>query len=483
MSNVIDLSAEFLDDIDLSDFDAMEAEADSADKGSVYWPSGSSPEKLFDYEIQQDGVTINFTDMGKKFFNVPRKDIENIDHMAFAHYLGLQADSRNDLEKRIEGATGLPFVSYEGIVDAAKNDKRLTISGFDSDPEVGLSAPSKKQVVAQDLSDLVQKCKTNVVSHGQSRSLASVYIEDQGVVKPYMVKFTQSVGTSEKHHEGTMLAFEHAALTALRSHGVSAVPSRLFKSEDSGMHLVTERFDGQQFSASGDASSAYKMFSPVSWMDTVRSGEFKHAMPAQASSKIMSMTANNDTLSEGVMTRYLFDKLIGNADGHGFNVGVVSRIEDSKVRKSLAPAFDVTPYLMDQGNSEAAKDYGLHGLVLSEVGLEDLQKTDALLSEMMATKPEMVTASFEKAREIRDTMINIVENDLVKDGYISASDARSVRSYLETPIGASTPSPSLANGITQTASVFPREESSLDAFKKRALGREDLDKGNSAYNY
>lgn len=471
MSNVIDVSAEYLDDIDLSDFEALEKELESTDSGSVYWPSGENPEKLFDFEFTDDSASINFTDLGRKFFRVQGNSVSNVDHMAFSHYMGLQTENRHDLEMRVDKATGLPFVNFEGIVDAAKKEGRLSISGRDQKPRLSMTTPGAQTIVSNDYSDLASKCDGNTVSFGQTRSLASIYMMDKGIVKPYMVKFPRSGSNLETQKgESRMLAFEYAALSAMKEHGINAVDAKIFKSPDSRMHLITERFDGQQYSPSGEAHTPYKLFTPISWTETVKTGDFKPANPSQASSVMMDMTESNEALSQSVLTRYMFNKLIGNADAHGFNVGIVSRIEDSKVRKTVAPAFDVTPYLMDQCSNEAAKDYGVHGLVLSEAKLEDFVKTDPLLSEMSARKPDMLKTAFQKASDIRSTMMNIVDNKLVAEGYIGSSDARALRSYLDNPVGESVAPHASARNNPSPMTSLPRDESSVDAFRRKALG-------------
>lgn len=473
-TNVYDLS-DFDDDIDLSMFE----DAGGVNSGSVFWQEGTSSQKLFDYEVEDESASLHLTDLGQKLFRTPVKEIGNVDEMTFAHYLGLQAENKKDLDKRIENATGLPYTSHDGVLDAARKDSCFAIKGADEgvshQPSRG---PSKGQIVANDLSDLESKCLTNTFRHG-GRSVASVFRDNGSSLDPMIVKYTSdSSSQAYKTEEGRMMAFEHAALKALRKHGISAVSSELVSSPNGGTYLVTGRFDGQSFSKQG-VSEPYKMFSPMSWANTVEGGKFSPLSTDMASAKMLKIS-NKDAISTQVMTRYMFDKLIGNVDSHGFNVGTITEVDGGNVKRKLAPAFDVTPYLMGQ-NGSVARDFGLGGVTLSQVGLKELASRDPLLQELITVKPEMAESAFKKASAIRESMVHIVEDELVRGGHISKTDASMFKQYLETPLASGGDNPELSTASPN--GLFERRETAIHAFKQKALdGRQFENQGREFMN-
>lgn len=460
---VYDLS-DFDDDVDLSMFE----DDPSGEKGAVYWP-GVEDGKLFDYQILDGSVSINLTGKGKSLFRTDQVELHDVDSIVFAHFLGLQAENSKDLEKRTEDATGLPFVSNDAIIEAAKRENRFEIRNEEQTVIKTIVRPTQSQIVSEDLSDLEQKCELNTVRHGV-RNIASVYKQVEGELKPYMIKFV--AGGAEKtrlNEESRMMAFEHAALESLRRHGVQAVSSEIFKSDSGATYLITERFDGRTFSADG-AIKKDEMYTPISWMQTVKKGHFSPLSATEAPRALSDLTKKHP-LSEDILTRHIFNKLIGNADAHGFNVGLISRIEDGAVKRRIAPAFDVTPYLMGQSSPEAAEDFGLKGRVLSNLSLRDLADSDAMIKEVNYNNPDLATKAYQRAIDARSTMISIIENDLVKNGCLGKSDAEELKGYMSRPLGGSDNEP-VSNRPRSSESLFGFDENAKSAFKQRALKQE-----------
>lgn len=469
--NVIDLSD--VDDIDLSDFEALERQMESENRGSVFWPDDVGNIKLLDFTIEDDCVSIKLTSEGKALYGNKSFDHKDfIDEITFAHYLGLQAETLTDLERRIEQASGYRVVNPDGVLQAAMKEGRLNVVRGNQAPEINSGGLSKAQLVSADYSDLPEKAHRNTVRFG-SRSVASIYIDRGDRYDPYMVKFAPLNQPASKHSkESTMMAFEYAALRALKMHGIKAVDARLLKTSDGQSYLVTERFDGKSFSKSGVPNS-YTMFSPMSWLSTVTTGTFNPLTQSQATKRLLDISSKQSELLDEVMTRYCFDKLIGNADGHGFNVGTITRVDNGKVRRTLAPAFDVTPYLMDQNNPEAARHFGVDGIVLSEATVDEFAKKDALFNEYRKSHPDVVRGAFEKAEAARVTMIHIIEHELVAEGIISSHDAQKFNNYLNSPVGMNTEmsaSAEIINPLTRG------NQSTIDKFRNKAIKKDhDVD--------
>ena len=460
---VYDLS-DFDDDVDMSMFE----DSSNSLKGSVYWP-GIPDSKLFDYEVLDDQVNVNLTPKGQALYRTEEAEIHDVDNMVFAQFLGLQAENAKDLERRIENSTGLPFISSEAIIDAAKKENRLEIRSEDEITTAHLIKPTSAQIVSIDLSDLEQKCKVNTIRYG-ARNVASVYRNENGTIKPYMVKYPPSdAGLEARREENRMMAFEHAALEGLKRHGVQTVSSEIHKGRSGANYLVTERFDGRSFDKDGSITKN-EMYSPISWMQTVKKAQFEPLSASEAPRAMFELTKSHP-LSEDVLTRHIFNKLIGNADAHGFNVGLISRMEGGTVKRRIAPAFDVTPYLMGQSSSEAAEDFGLKGKILSNLSLQDLASSDSLINEMCYKSPEMAKKAYDRAIDARSTMMSIIEDELARDGLLEKSDVDAFKSYMTQPLGGLNNENSIENSMSSSG-IFGFDGASRDAFKQRALNKD-----------
>lgn len=441
MSNVFDISEMDFGDDDIES--ELEAYAAKEGEGSVFWP-GDPAVPLFDYTIEPFGVRLEFTEAGQSLYGCPKSEIEDVQSLEFAHYLGVLAETRGDLAKRC-GLDGERNVTFQDIVDLAKRDSTMQVTHSQASPPVAnrtRDIPSN-QVIQSDatIDDISRACKDNVVRHGL-RQVASVYRYDNGTARPYMAKFVRDLSDAEtRREEGRMMVFEHAALTAMRKFGLPAVESELHRDSDGSPYLLTSRFDRKPLpvtpgpngglSVDPNHKDQQRQFTPVAWNLTVARGEFSLYGPENTTKHLMAQAqrSGNERMEKSLLTTYLFNKVIGNTDAHSFNQGTIVRYEDGKFKKSLCPSFDITPHLLGQ-ESKAIANSEFNGNRLRDLSLTDIAKFDSLVKDALQADPSGTQEAYQKAMDIRGYMERYISNDLVKEGKLSPAEAQSFTQYL-----------------------------------------------------
>ncbi len=433
----------------LADFDFGALHA--LGRGEIRAPAGSG-ESLGTYELwaSGDGATITLSEAGRALFAVARgsEPLEVDDPLVFAGYLGLQIESGEDLRKRLGKARGDASTCAD-VLEYARAHSDFGLGEPEAGPARQIITPTDRVIGPGTGPDECYRiAKENLVRFG-TREIAAAYRLEGATLVPVMLKsLSGASGISDRAHEARMMAYEHAALTGMRAAGLAAVRSAYFVDSLGNAVLMTDRFDRKPVKATATldgyahAPPEHLIFASETWQACVANNRYAQLLPHQALARALVTYRQDPEHYEAVLAQALFNRLIGNTDAHGANLGSIVEIGSDGLQKSPCPAFDVTPHLLDPANRESAKEAGLTGCALGRADLQQILAGDEQLMRIERLQPNLMGAAYARAIAAREAMTREIAR-LSAEGVIDKSEPEAFARYLGTPIA----EPALASSV------------------------------------
>ena len=432
----------------LADLNALSSQGS---RGSVFTVSSvGTPVKLFEYILAADNETITITPTkqgmslfkGGIFREVPLTiHCDDQSPQLLSQLFGVSYSSG---QHNLESST-----SAASIIDRAKSFGNYIVATSDRDAESIL----KRAVRIND--DLIHDEKNIHESIFSSsgvkitNTVSSCYVRRGNSLTPVVVKRC-SPDTDGKLD----LLIEYACTKALRMAGLSAVETKLIRSNSGEFALVMDDFRARRF--------------PVKELDgkVVTSGQHFFRRPSYFSANALLLKSNQPpsqtNITEnaclvaagaipersGLLAQHAFNMLIGNTDMHGDNCGVFREFDgEGNVTASQAPSFDVGTHLFSSPIGENAHDRYLNGKVLDNLGPSDVAKSVSSVRLRATSSQHDYLSAFAQATVAREFLMQVLKEELPAQGVISKNEVSRIEEYFTRPLGTVDSKLSLVAGL------------------------------------
>lgn len=233
-------------------------------------------------------------------------------------------------------------------------------------------------------------------------------------------------------------AFKYAALQAFKKHGFDVPDSKIFRSsekDEDNFTLITDSrkstiipasHSDEAFRTLGQYEMAGKL--SMSYQHMLCSNGLKASSynSAYSGREILNNLKGKGYESdrESFMTSLIFNKLIGASDFDSSKINALFDVEGDNYSMRIDCSTACVP------NFAFGENYNGSDIAPFELTPEILASEDPFMNELYYFQKEAYLKSYETATKIRSTMINIISEELHKDGVLTLEEVNSFTNRL-----------------------------------------------------
>jgi len=434
ISSDADLEGESLDDL----LREVETFSGNMRKGAVYWINEDGiPATLFHFDVNEDAQTLgfSFSQIGRLIVGKSLGVAPPPGEKATVGLFTGSGENRLTSFLDVRGIDPTEPLVEQLIEKTHRGAGRFVVAADDLHLHSSISSPmpiSPKQIMAEQ--------SPWGLAGRQSELGRPVYLQDSSGLHEVILK-KPSLGGDHGQDPSLMLKIEHACLETLRKNGIPAAESKLVGREGD-FALAVKRFDRSTAPNGTDLTQQnmrkgrafYTLDNIRQWQEGETcgfSGEDAYFKSLTGINK-GDASERNTTLASVL----IFNKLIGNQDLHGSNLGYFLKpTKEGRLRPEPAPFFDIGPYMLENQDQMTVQESGLAGKALFRLSDDDLASSSRTLRWFREKHPEAFAEAAKKARQMQVELIQMVTRDMVNAGIIEKEKALGFVEYLNRPIG------------------------------------------------